>query len=114
MPETTTPPPTAADTEKQLGAIAMTGISTVLTAAPGTEPSWAKPAVAILALVIFAALIVYAHVTNSAADMQMLDGGAMAMAGTAVSYYLGSSSGSAHKTSLLAAAPAIPTAPPAA
>jgi hypothetical protein len=102
MSETTSGPPSPT---QAVVTAATTAETAILNAPEGSEPSWAKPVIAILALVIFAALIVYAHITNNAGDMQMLDGGAMAMAGTAVSYYLGSSSGSDRKTKLLATAP---------
>ena len=108
MSGTTTPAMAAVET--QVAAAAVSGMNTVMSAPPGAEPSWAKPAVAITAMVIFGGMLVYSYATHDQATAQLLAGGAMGMASTAVSYYLGSSSGSAHKTALLAAAPTIPAA----
>lgn len=102
-----------ADAEKQAAGLAMTGMSTVLNAAPGTEPSWAKPAISVLTLVVFIALIVVAYVTGDKTSLAILSGVGASMAQQVAGYYLGSSSGSAHKTALLAAAPAIPGLPAA-
>lgn len=109
MSDTTSAAPSLATIEAQAAAVATLAANTVMSAPPGAEPSWAKPAVAILALAIFAGMIVYAYVTHDEGTKQLLAGGAMGMAGAAVNYYLGSSSGSAAKTNLLAAAPAVVT-----
>jgi hypothetical protein len=89
-------------------------LAQVLKAPPGSEPSWAKPAVSILTLVVFVALIGAALYTGDTTSLAILSGVGAAMAQQVAGYYLGSSSGSAHKTALLAAAPAIPgLSPPA-
>jgi hypothetical protein len=91
--------------EKRAANIAMTDMSTVLSATPGTEPSWAKPAVAIFAMVLLAGVIVYAVVAKDHDTMMLCVGSIISMATGAGNYYLGSSSGSDRKTSLLAASP---------
>jgi ABC-type cobalamin transport system permease subunit len=113
MSETTTAPPPLAAVETQAANLAMASAATVMAAPAGTEPSWAKPAVAVLSLLIFAGMLVYAYATHDESTKQLLAGGAMGMASTAVSYYLGSSAGSATKTALLAAAPPVPGRPTA-
>lgn len=110
MSETTTPQPNLADLEKHLAPIAMNGISTVLNATPDTEPKWAKPAVAIFAMLLLAGVIIYAVVTKDHDTMMLCVGSIISMATGAGNYYLGSSSGSDKKTNLLASAPAIPAA----
>ena len=94
--------------EKQVANAAVTGVAAVLNAPPGTEPSWAKPAVAIFAQVLLLGVVAYAVVTKDHDTMLIAVGAIVSMATGAGNYYLGSSSGSAHKTGLLAAAPAIP------
>lgn len=108
---TTTPPPKPITLPPQTAQAAVTaaeaGVAAVMNAAPGAEPTWAKPAVSILTLVIFTALVVVAWVNKDQTSFNLLCGAAIAMAQSVVGYYLGSSSGSAEKTALLAAAPPI-------
>lgn len=86
----------------------------ILTPPAGTEPVWAKPAVAIGSLVVFVAMVFFAYLTKDQTMMTLLGGAVVGMASQAGNYYLGSSSGSAAKTNLLAAAPPISPAPVAA
>lgn len=110
MSETTTPAPTLAAVEKQAAAIAESAATTIMNAPAGTEPTWAKPAVAIFAMVLLADVIAYAVIAKDHDTMMLCVGSIISMATGAGNYYLGSSSGSAHKTALLAAAPAVPAA----
>lgn len=110
---TTLPPATLSDLEKQASAAATAGVSAVLNAAPGTEPTWAKPAVAIFAMALLAGVIGYAVVTKDHDTMMLCVGAIISMATGAGNYYLGSSSGSAAKTNLLAASPPIAIKPTA-
>ena len=77
------------------------------TAAPLTppipsEPVWAKPAIAIIALMIFIVAFAIAYLSKSNSSILLMEGAAITMAGTVVNYYLGSSSGSAKKTEIAA------------
>lgn len=96
-------------TEKQIATAALTGISSVLSAPSGSEPVWAKPAVSILSLLVFVALIFVAYLRGDTVSLGILSGVGASMAQQVAGYYLGSSSGSAAKTALLASAP--PAAP---
>lgn len=89
---------------------AVTAEKTILAAPPGTEPTWAKPAVAIFAMILLAGVIVYAILAHDHDTMMLCVGSIISMATGAGNYYLGSSAGSDRKTNLLAAAPAIPAA----
>jgi hypothetical protein len=89
-------------------------VTAVLKAPPGSEPSWAKPAISMLTLFVFVALIGAALYTGDKTSLAILSGVGAAMAQQVAGFYLGSSSGSAHKTALLAAAPAIPGLAPTA
>jgi len=109
MSDNPNPPPITPATANAVATEAMAGVSTVLAAAPGTEPAWAKPAVSILTLVIFTALVVVAFISKDQTSFNLLCGAAIAMAQSVVGYYLGSSAGSAAKTALLAAAPPVTT-----
>jgi hypothetical protein len=107
---TTTSSPDLTALEKQVATIATSGANTIMNAAAGTEPSWAKPAVAIFAMALLAGVIAYAVITKDHDTMMLCVGAIISMATGAGNYYLGSSSGSAAKTNLLAASPAIPAA----
>lgn len=107
MSDTTSPNAPPAIPVTQIADAAATAEKAILDAPPGTEPSWAKPAIAIFAVAIFAAIAVYAFASGNHEMQLVIEGAAQGMATTAVGYYLGSSSGSAHKTALLAAAPAV-------
>jgi hypothetical protein len=74
------------------------------TAVPHTEPAWAKPAISILALLVFLVLIAVAFLSHDLQSQAILSGVGAGMATQVLNYYLGSSSGSARKTDLLAAA----------
>ena len=104
------PTPTAAQFEARAADLAKQAATTVLTAPAGTEPTWAKPAVAILSLVLFAGMLVVAYATNDETMKTLLGGAVISMATTASGYYLGSSAGSARKTEIAAGQ----TPPPAA
>lgn len=105
---TPNPAPTPAAVEKQVATLAASAANTVLNAPPGTEPNWAKPATSILILVIFCVLVAVSYFTGDKTSFTLLCGVGASMAQQVVGYYLGSSSGSAHKTALLAAAPPVP------
>lgn len=111
MSESTPAAPTLAAVENQAAGLALRGASAVLSAAPGAEPTWAKPAVSIATLVVFAGLVVVAYVSKDNTSLAILSGVGASMAQQTVGYWIGSSSGSARKTALLAASPAIPAAP---
>lgn len=84
----------------------------IMMAPPGSEPSWAKPVVALGSMSVFVGMVIVAYLTKDQQMMTLLGGAVIGMASQAGNYYLGSSSGSAHKTALLAAAsPIIPPAP---
>lgn len=100
---------TITDLEKRAVDLAQTTATAVMAAPPGTEPTWAKPAVAIASLLVFVSMLVAAYVTHDQNMLTLLGGAAIGMASQAGNYYLGSSSGSAAKTALLAAAPAVVT-----
>ena len=106
LPDATTgsPLPVAA-----LANAAVAAENAVLSASDGSEPAWAKPAIAIASLSVFAGMMAWAFITHDDSMKQLLAGSVIGMAGTAVNYYLGSSSGSDKKTSLLAAAPPVAT-----
>ena len=91
----------------QIADAAVAAEKAIFAAPSAPEPSWAKPAVAVLALVLFGAMIGVCVVTGYRDGMNLLIGSVITMATTAVSYYLGSSSGSDRKTNLLAAAPPV-------
>jgi len=100
---TTTTPTRLSALERQAATIATTGAAAVLAAAPGTEPAWAKPAVALGSLLVFVGMVVIAYLTHDQQMQTLLGGAVIGMASQAGNYYLGSSSGSAAKTNLLAA-----------
>jgi hypothetical protein len=97
----------------QIAGTAVLGATAVLQAPAGSEPNWAKPAVSILTLVVFVVLVAAAYWTGDKTSLAILSGVGAGMAQQVAGYYLGSSSGSARKTALLAAAPAIPGLPAA-
>ena len=101
-PTTTIP---LAEQEKSAVALAQAATTAVLNAPNGSEPAWAKPAIAIGSLLLFLAMVIVSIVTKNEQALSMLVGSVITMATTAVSYYLGSSAGSDHKTNLLAGAP---------
>jgi hypothetical protein len=111
MPDAT--PILSADAEKQILAAASSGFTQVMNAPADQEPAWAKPAIAILAMLLLVGVIVYSVVAKDHDAMMLCIGSVISMATGAGNYYLGSSSGSARKTDLLAASPAI-AVPPAA
>ncbi len=104
---TTTAPVTLTAAETQAANIASTGAMAVLSAPAGSEPSWAKPAISILSLLIFIALIVVAFLRGDTTGLAILSGVGAGMAQQVAGYYLGSSAGSAKKPDLLAAAPPV-------
>ncbi len=92
------------------------------TASTNPEPTWAKPGVSIYALTIFLIAFVVCYYAKDSSSLQLMIGATITMATQVVSYYLGSSSGSAQKTALMSAPPpagtttttTTPAAPPAA
>lgn len=68
------------------------------------EPVWIKPLIALASMALLGAVIVYAAVMRDHDMMTLCVGAVIAMATGAVNYYLGSSSGSARKTEITAAA----------
>lgn len=99
---------TIAAPAKTVADTAAKAVTAIMSATPGSEPSWAKPAVAIFAMVLLAGCVIYAVITKDHDTMMLSVGAIISMATGAGNYYLGSSSGSTAKTNLLAAAPAIP------
>jgi len=95
------------DELKALAGLAEKGVNTVLTASPSSEPNWAKPVVALFAMVLLAGMVIYAVILKDHEIMLMAAGAIISMATGAGNFYLGSSSGSERKTDLLAAAPPI-------
>jgi len=75
---------------------------------PTHEPIWAKPSIGIFSFVIFGAALVATWLYNKDAAFNLLIGAVIANVTTVIGYYFGSSSGSAHKTALLAARPPTP------
>ena len=86
----------------QAAQVAINAEAAIMAAPDGSEPSWAKPAVAIASMVLFGAMIVVCIWTGNRDGLNLLVGSVITMATTAVSYYLGSSAGSARKTTMLA------------
>ncbi len=70
---------------------------------PPAEPFWVKPSIGIFSFVIFGAGLVVTWKYNQTAAFNLLIGAAIANVTTVIGYYFGSSSGSTHKTALLAA-----------
>src|SRR5690349_9384319 len=66
------------------------------------EPLWVKPSIGIISFLIFAAALFVTWQGNQTAAFNLLIGAVIANVTTVISYYFGSSSGSAHKTNLLA------------
>ena len=81
---------------------AQAAANAVLTAQAGTEPTWAKPAVSILTLVVFVGLLLISWLNKDQTSFNLLCGAGIAMAQSVVGYDLGSSSGSAQKTAIMA------------
>ena len=81
-----------------------TPVTTALTPPIPSEPTWAKPAISIFALVVFLAAFGIAYLAKDSGALTLMMGAAISMAGTVVNYYLGSSSGSAKKTEIAAVA----------
>jgi hypothetical protein len=106
-----TVPTTLQQEEQAAVTLAQTAAQQVMNAAPGSEPAWAKPAVAIFSIVVFVGMMVVAYLTKDQSMIMLLGGSAISMATTAVSYYLGSSSGSAQKNATIAASMPAPVAP---
>lgn len=75
------------------------------TTTSGAEPMWAKPSVSIYALSIFVVAFGIAYLSKDATSLSMMMGAAIAMAQQVVNYWMGSSSGSAKKTELIATSP---------
>jgi hypothetical protein len=69
---------------------------------PPPEPSWVKPSIGIFSFVIFAAALFVTWKFSQTAAFNLLVGAVIANVTTVIGYYFGSSSGSAHKTALLA------------
>lgn len=82
------PPPSVSPTSRQIS----------------SEPFWAKPSIGILSFVIFAAALYVTWKYDKTDAFNLLIGAVIANVTTVVSYYFGSSSGSAHKTELLSQA----------
>lgn len=73
---------------------------------------WGKIVVSVLTLLLYVGALVVALVLRNENMLLMLVGAAISMAGTAVQYWLGSSSGSARKDDLIAGAPPVGVPPP--
>ena len=73
--------------------------------APNPEPIWAKPAVSIYALTIFLIAFGIAYLAKDTASLTMMMGAAISMGTSVVNYWIGSSSGSDKKTTIIAAQP---------
>jgi hypothetical protein len=80
---------------------------------PTPESIWAKPAISVIGLTIFAAGYGLAWLTHDATVQTMYAGAAIAMGQQVIGYWLGSSAGSARKDATIAAAAiaAVPTTP---
>lgn len=83
----------------------------VLTAPPNKEYPWIKPVVAILSMLLLALLTAYAFWSNDPTLRAVVATTIVLMAKNSQTYYFGSSSGSARKTDLLAASPAVSQGP---
>ena len=97
-------PPAVPPQAQVLANAAVSAANAVLAAPPGSEPSWAKPAVAIFSMVLLAGVIAYAIVSKDHDTMMLCVGAIISMATGAGNYYLGSSAGSDKKTELLSKA----------
>ncbi len=71
---------------------------------PTPESIWAKPAVSIVGLMIFAAGYGVAYLTGDSTVQTMYAGAAIAMGQQVIGYWLGSSAGSTKKDATIAAA----------
>lgn len=82
-------------------------MSDTTTAPPASspEPIWAKPAVSIYALTIFLVAFGIAYLAKDTASLTMMMGAAISMGTSVVNYWIGSSSGSDKKTTIIAAQP---------
>lgn len=89
---------------KQIADAAEKDAAAIMAAPPGSEPTWAKPAVAIFCMVLLGGALGYAVLAKDHDAMMLILGAIISMATSASSYYLGSSSGSARKTELAAGA----------
>lgn len=96
------------ETIPQITTAAVIAEKAILAAPAGSEPSWAKPAVAIFAMALLGGVIAYAVIAKDHDTMMLCVGAIITMATGAGNYYLGSSSGSDKKTDLLAKAPGKP------
>ena len=76
----------------------------------GSGLSLAQLVISSLVMIIYIILIAVSYFNKDQQSFNILCGAAVVMAQTVVAYNLGSSAGSATKTALLAASPAIPTA----
>lgn len=90
---------------QQIVDVAQKDAAAIMSAPPGTEPSWAKPAVSIVYLFVFLALIIVAYAMKDSTSLALLSGVGASMAQQVAGYYLGSSAGSARKTELSAGKP---------
>lgn len=81
-------------------------------APPSSEPSWAKPSVSVIGLIIFFGGYVIAWLTKDSTVMTMFAGAAIAMGQQVVGYWLGSSAGSTKKDATIAAAAGVNVVPP--
>jgi hypothetical protein len=68
---------------------------------PKPEPFWAKPSIGIFTYVLLGAALFITWKYDKDQPFNLLIGAVIANATTVVSYYFGSSSGSAQKTALL-------------
>ena len=96
----------AADAQ-QFAGTAMALSTQVLSAPPNSEYPWIKPAVAILTILLLGLLTGYAFWSNDPTLKAVVATTIVLMAKNSQTFYFGSSSGSARKTDLLAAAPSI-------
>jgi VIT1/CCC1 family predicted Fe2+/Mn2+ transporter len=80
--------------------------------APAPESIWAKPAVSVCGLAIFAIGYGFAWLTKDATVQTMFAGAAIAMGQQVIGYWLGSSAGSNKKDATIAAAAFAAPAPP--
>lgn len=72
------------------------------TTQPPAEPTWAKPAIAIVTQLLFVACLGVAWWTKNDQGLALMIGAVIANATTVFGYYFGSSSGSAAKTNIMA------------
>jgi hypothetical protein len=70
--------------------------------AAAQEPAWAKPSIGIYSLSLFVLGLGVAWWSKNDTALNLMIGAIISNATTVIGYYFGSSSGSSHKTALLA------------